>query len=110
MDLKLYYQKIRDTEAKISDAFPVIVSRATQDGGKEGSCAEVTRGIAAKMIAEGVSRLATPDEAKAFRESQLEAKRLLDHAAEAAKVQFAVLSTSELNKLKSAQKGSKDQA
>ena len=29
MDLRLYYQKIRDTEAKIAEAFPVIVSQET---------------------------------------------------------------------------------
>ena len=70
MDLKLYYQKIRDTESKIPDVFPVIVSQETDDGGKAGSCAEVTRAVAAKMITEGTARLATAAEAKAYREDR----------------------------------------
>ena len=34
MDLKLYFQKIRETEAKITDPFPILVSKETEDGGK----------------------------------------------------------------------------
>jgi hypothetical protein len=104
MDLKLYYQKIRDTQSKIQDEFPVVVSRETADGGKEGTCSEVTRAIAAKMITEGVARLATPEEAKAYREAQAEAKRMADHAAEAAKVQLTVVPASELAKLAGSKK------
>jgi hypothetical protein len=44
----------------------------------------------------------------AFQAVQAEAKRAADEAAAAAKVQFTVLSTTELNKLKSASKSSKD--
>ncbi len=107
MDLKLYYQKVRDTEAEIAEAFPVVVSKETQDGGKDGRCAEVTRAIAAKMIVEGSARLATTDEAKAYRDTQTEAKRIADQEAEAAKVQFTVVSTSEMAKLTG---GKKDKA
>jgi hypothetical protein len=104
MDLKLYYQKIRDTESKIVDIFPVIVSRQTDDGGSAGSCAEVTRAIAAKMITEGTARLATEEEAKAYREDQAEAKRLVDQAAEVAKVHVTVVPTAELARLASSKK------
>ncbi|MGA7235480.1 MAG: hypothetical protein WBY44_07360 [Bryobacteraceae bacterium] len=107
MDLKLYYQKVRNTEAEIAEAFPVLVSKETQDGGKDGRCAEVTRAIAAKMIVEGSARLATTDEAKAYRDTQTEAKRIADQEAEAAKVQFTVVSTSEMAKLTG---GKKDKA
>jgi hypothetical protein len=110
MDLRLYYQRIREAESKIPDEFPVIVSRETQDGGREGARTEVTRAIAAKMLAEGLARLATPEESAAFHEGQAAAKRVVEHAAEAAKIQLAVVSTSELAKLKSAQKGTKDPA
>ena len=34
MDVRTYYQKIRDMEATIPGQFTVIVSRATDDGGK----------------------------------------------------------------------------
>jgi hypothetical protein len=99
MDLKLYYQKIRDTESKIPDVFPVIVSQETDDGGKAGSYAEVTRAIAAKMINEGMARLATAEEAKAYRENRAEAKRMADQAAEVAKVQVTIVPNTELTKL-----------
>jgi hypothetical protein len=108
MDLKLYYQKIRDVESKITEAFPVVVSHETADGGKPGVLTEVTPGIAARMLAEGVVRLATAEEAMAFRTAQAEAKRVADQAAAAARVQFTVLSTAELNRLKGGPESSQD--
>jgi hypothetical protein len=99
MDLKLYYQKIRDTESKIPDAFPLIVSYQTDDGGKPGSCAEVTRRVAAKMITEGTARLATAEEAKAYREVRAEAKRVADEQAEVSKVHVTVVPSAELARL-----------
>ena len=100
MDLKQYYQKIRDVASKIEDPFPVVVSRETADGGKDGILTEVYPGLAAKMVVEGTVRLASESEAEKFRQQQAEAKRVLDQAAAAAKVQLAVLSTDELNRLK----------
>ena len=47
------------------------------------------------------------DEAKAYRDAQAEARRIADQAAEAAKVQFTVVSTSEMAKLTG---GKKDKA
>ncbi len=108
MDLKLYYQKIREAESKITEAFPIVVSNETADGGKPGVPTEVTPGIAARMLVEGAVRLATAQEAQAFRAAQAEAKRVADQEAAAAKVQFTVLSTAELNKLKGVSKSSKD--
>jgi hypothetical protein len=99
MDLKLYYQKIRDTESKIPDAFPLIVSQPTDDGGKAGSLAEVTRAVAAKMIVESTARLATADEAKAYRDDRAVAKRFVDLAAEVSKIQVTVVPTAELARL-----------
>jgi hypothetical protein len=108
MDLKLYYQKIRAKESEITEAFPIVVSNETADGGKPGVLTEVTSGIAAKMVVDGVARLATAQEAKAFRAVQVDAKRVADQAAAAAKVQFTVVSTTELNKLKSTPGSAKD--
>ena len=108
MDLKLYYQKIRDKESEITEAFPIVVSNETADGGKLGVLTEVTPAIAAKMVVEGVARLATAKEEMAFRTVQAEAKRVADQAAAAAKVQFTVVSTTELNKLKSVPGSSQD--
>ena len=108
MDLKLYYQKIRDVESKMTETFPIVMSNETADGGKAGVPTEVTAGIAARMLVEGAARLATAEEATAFRTAQAEAKRAADQAAAAAKVQFTVLTTTELNKLKGAAKSPKD--
>jgi hypothetical protein len=99
MDLKAYYQKIRETESKLVDRFPVLVSCQTEDGGKAGVCTEVSRSLAAKMLVEGTGREATADEVRAFRRAQAEAKRAAD-AAEAAKtMQFKVVSVDEVTRL-----------
>ena len=108
MDLKLYYQKIREAESKIADPFPVVVSHETGDGGKSGVLTETTRAIAAKMIAENTARLANQEEAKVFQERQAKASRLAEEAAAAAKVQFTVMPTAELNKLKGGSRPAKD--
>ena len=100
MDLKLYYQKIRDMALQIEERFPVVVSRETADGGKDGVLTEVTQDLAAKMVVEGTARVATTAEAEGFRQRQAEEKRMLDQAAEATKVQLTVLSTADLNRLK----------
>jgi len=102
MDLRLYYQKIRDAEAKIEDEFAVVVSRETADGGKEGTLTEVPRRIAAKMVVEGVAQLASPAQKQAFLKTTAEAKEMADQLAAAAQVRLTVLSSAELDKLKNA--------
>jgi hypothetical protein len=67
MDLKVYYRKIREIEASIEEPFVVLVSRATEDGGKAGVRSEVPRRLAAKLIAEETAALASPEEATEFR-------------------------------------------
>ena len=91
MDLKRYYEKIREVEAKIADEFPVVVSREMADGGKEGTHTEVARRLAARMIVEGLARLASATERDAFRALQAEACLLAEQVAAASKVQLAVL-------------------
>ncbi|SPF33173.1 conserved hypothetical protein [Candidatus Sulfopaludibacter sp. SbA4] len=100
MDLRLYYQKIRDASSKITDAFPVVVSKETADGGKDGILSEVTRAVAAKMLVEGNARLASPEETNAFHQKHAEAKRVAEQAAAAARVQLTVLTTDELHTLR----------
>jgi hypothetical protein len=58
MDLRAYYQNMRKIEAGITEPVVVIVSRETPDGGKAGVKNEVTRAVAARMIAEGRAELA----------------------------------------------------
>ena len=108
MDLQVYYQKIRDMEAKIADEFPLVLSLETGDGGKAGTKTEVPRRLAAKLLVEGLARLASKDEVKAYRETLAEAKRLAERAAAAARLQLTVLSTTELDRLRSEARSTKE--
>jgi hypothetical protein len=100
MDLRVYYQKIREVEGTIPEEFPMVVSLETPDGGKPGTTTEVPRKLAAKMIVEGQARLAKPAEANAHREALAEARRVTEQAAAAMRLHVSVLSTSELEQLK----------
>jgi hypothetical protein len=100
MDLKVYYQKIRQVEASLPEGDAIIVSQETPDGGRAGVVSEVPKGVAAKMIVEGRARLATPEESAAFGEKTAEAKRLADQIASAGRMQITVISDSDLRALK----------
>jgi molybdenum-dependent DNA-binding transcriptional regulator ModE len=91
MDLRAYYRKIREVENTLSEPYVVLVSVATQDGGKAGIRTEVTRHIAARLIAEGKARLATPEEAISFHEENEEAKKTFDQAILASRVQVVMM-------------------
>jgi hypothetical protein len=108
MDLKNYYQKIRDQETQIAEQFAIVRSVETPDGGKPGILTEVTAKLAAKMIVDGVAHIATVEEAQRFREHQAEALREAEQAAAASKVQLTVVPISELNRLKSHLRPAKD--
>ncbi len=99
MDLRAYYQKIRDAESRLVDQFPVLASCQTQDGGKTGVCTEVSRSLAARMLVEGTAREATADELRAFRRAQAEAKRAAEEAEAAKNLQFKVVSVDEVRRL-----------
>ena len=66
MDLRGYFERIKELEAKIKDAFAVIVSLESPDGGKAGILTEVSRSLAAKMVVEGAARLANAEEKRSF--------------------------------------------
>jgi len=102
MDLRAYYQKIREAEAAIADVFAIVVSLETPDGGKAGIVNEVSRGTAAKMLVDGIARLAKPEEATDFQAQQAEAVRLAEQQTLTRQVQLSVVPTSELNQLKAA--------
>jgi hypothetical protein len=107
MNVKQYFQKVRDTEAGITERFPIIISNDTEDGGKAGIYSEVSRSVAARVVTENRARLATAEEAKTYRDAQAEDRRTAEQAVEAAKVQFTVVSVSEMAKLTG---GKKDKA
>jgi len=108
MDLRVYYQKVRDVAARIGEEFPVVVSKETADGGQEGIKTEVPKNLAAKLIVEGTAELAKPEEAAKFRAALAEAKRMAEQATAAAKLQLTVLSTAELDALKVKPRGTRE--
>ncbi len=102
MDLKQYYQKIRDIESKLLEEFPIVVSKETSDGGKDGTLTEVSKRLAAKLIVDGLARLANAEETTAFKAAQAAAHRAAEALAAASRVQVTVLASSELERLKNA--------
>lgn len=102
MDTKVFYQKLRQAEASLSEQHVVIVSQETPDGGRAGVRTEVPRVVAARMIVEGSARVATPEEAAEFREQTAEAKRIADQMAATNRMQITVVSEAELRALKGA--------
>jgi hypothetical protein len=66
MDLRVYYEKLRKIESEIQDPFPVVISRETTDGGKQGLKTQVSRSLAARLIVDGKVDLATKAEAAQF--------------------------------------------
>lgn len=91
MDLKVYYDKIRQQRGDIADAFPVVVSNETPDGGKPGTMTEVTRELAAKLVVDGVARLAKDVEAAEFRQRQADMRKAAQEAQAASKVQVTLI-------------------
>jgi hypothetical protein len=108
MDLKRYYQKIRDVESGITDPFAVVVSLETPDGGKGGTLTEVPSRVAAKMVVDGTAQLASQEESRRLRATLAEAQRAAELAAAASRVQLTVLPTGELNRLREAASPAKD--
>lgn len=100
MNLRTYYQKIRDIEQTLVEPFVVLESHETADGGKEGLLTEVPRPLAAKMIADGRARLATEKAVREFHEKKAEAKRTADQEAVTNRMQMMLVPTAELIKTK----------
>jgi hypothetical protein len=102
MDLISYYNNIREQESSIGEEFPILVSNDTGDGGKAGRLTEAPKAVAARMIVQGLARLAPAEQAEAFRATQAAAARDLAELAAAGRVQLSVMATADLEKLKTA--------
>jgi hypothetical protein len=87
----VYYRKIRELAANLAEDFVVVVSRATPDGGKEGHVSEVLRDVACKLVVEEKARLASAEEAQAFRKQTQEAAQKADKADAFRKLQMLAL-------------------
>lgn len=100
MDLRRYYQQLRDIEASIADEHVVVVSNATPDGGKAGVLIEVPRQNAAKQIVDGRARLASAEESERYYKSIKEARTRAEQASAVERMQVAVISEAELRGLR----------
>ena len=98
MNLKSYYQKIREFESTIVEPFVVLISQATDDGGKEGRLTEVPKAVAAKMPADGRGCLASEEATREFQEKKAEAKRAADTEAATNRMQVTLVPTADLVK------------
>ncbi|HUB79165.1 MAG TPA: hypothetical protein VMB03_10230 [Bryobacteraceae bacterium] len=99
MDVKTYYQKVRETEGTITTPYAVIISLPTDDGGKKGVLIEVSRHLAAKMIVEGSAEIAPEQQATAFRQAQAAASKAANDAATAARLEVTMVPSDELKRL-----------
>jgi hypothetical protein len=92
MDLKVFFRKVRETEAKISEPYVVVVSKETADGGRAGVKSEVDRGVAARLIVENRATLANAEDAAAFRSETAQRQRQREETVQRAnKMHVAVL-------------------
>jgi len=98
MNMRTYYQKIRDIEQAILEPVVILESNETADGGKEGLLTEVPKRLAAKMIVDGRARLANEQSTREFHEKKAEAKRTADQEAITNKMQMMLVPTAELMK------------
>jgi hypothetical protein len=98
MDLRVYYQKIRDIDATLEGDHFVMVSLATPEGGKDGVRTEVSRANAARLIAEGRARLASDDERNEFLEMQREDRERFEVEQAARRMQLVVVPPTDTRK------------
>jgi hypothetical protein len=91
MDLKQYFKKVREIEASIKEPYVLVSSLETPDGGKAGVISEVTRAVAATIIAEGRAALTTEEEAIRYAEQQSAARQAAEKALLAKRVQVAII-------------------
>jgi hypothetical protein len=76
VDLKYFFQRLRQVSSEIESEFVVIISLETPDGGKAGVCTEVSRINGARAVVEARARIATNEEEAEFRrqvKSQMDA-------------------------------------
>ena len=66
MDVRIYFQKVRQVEAGIVSPHAVVMSLDTPDGGKAGLLTEVSRMMAAQLIVENKARMASEEETNEF--------------------------------------------
>jgi len=101
VDIRVYFQKLREVERSIASPFVFVMSNETGNGGKAGICTEVKREVAARLIVSGKARLATEAEVQEHLAEQERLRVAAEQASLAGRVQIAVLSEQEMRALRS---------
>jgi hypothetical protein len=101
MDLRNYFQRMRQIESEIAEPFVVVSSLDTPDGGKSGQLTEVGRAVAAKLIVDLRARLATAEETREYKERAERARLEAEQAAARAGMHFTLLTEQESRALRS---------
>ena len=91
MDLRQYYKKLHELEAKMTEAHVLVVSVETGDGGREGVITEVARRNACQLILEGRARRADQNESDDFRYAELVKRDEYQSAKTASRMQFQMV-------------------
>jgi hypothetical protein len=100
MDIRNYYQKVKQVEATIGKEYVVIVSLETPDGGRSGVFTEVSRHAAAKLAIEGKARIADEREEGEYYAQQAEIRRRSQEEEASNRVQVTLVSESDLRSLR----------
>jgi hypothetical protein len=104
MDLRAYYEKIRETEKELTSDFVIVVSKETAEGGKAGVTTEVTRNVAARMIVEGTARAASSEESEEHRLAARCEAQEAEARAQAGRLQIAIVPAAEARSVKAGPK------
>lgn len=91
MDLRIYYQQLRQIEATVPTDPTFVCSLSTPDGGKAGVISEVSRGVAAQLLLEGRARLASDEEGTAFQTAAREQRERCEREAAVNRIQVTVV-------------------
>jgi hypothetical protein len=102
VDLRVFYQKVRQLEKEMAGSHAVVVSNETPDGGRSGQATEVPKGVAARMIVEGKARLATAEECARYKADVAKGLEATQRRELMGKAQVRLLSDSDIEALRSA--------
>ncbi|BDC52085.1 hypothetical protein F183_A44000 [Bryobacterales bacterium F-183] len=100
MNLRAYFQKIREVEKEILKDVVYVVSLAGDDGGLPGIIAQVTRAIAAKLIVDQKSRLATDEEIETLLAYQEAERQKLQEQQAVQRLQVAIVSDKQIEAMR----------
>lgn len=98
MDLRGYYQKLREMESSIEARDVYVVSEATPDGGVSGVMTQAPRRVACQLVVEGKARMATKAEVTAYESAEQIRREALAEAEYNRQIHVHVVTSSEPGK------------